>query len=178
MKVVGVSSTQGMEIVKSHQDLHHRKSFEKTQLGRLPPEILLHILRYIVPDCKDCFLQRDLLRLASVCKRLNQLTKLADFYREVKLSDECCPLPTPQVMGEILRRSGSKLKKIVCNFKCRDLLFVAVLQCRDTVQEINVTGTRFNRKCFGLSFGLKSGLRFHFDSDTCLNYQFLNFFFV
>ena len=25
-------------------------------------------------------------------------------------------------------------------------------------------------------FGLKNGLRFHFDSETCLNYQFLNIF--
>ena len=27
-------------------------------------------------------------------------------------------------------------------------------------------------KHFGLSFGLKNGLRFHFDSETCLNYLF------
>ena len=26
----------------------------------------------------------------------------------------------------------------------------------------------------GFSFGLKNGLRFHFDSVTCLNYPFLN----
>ena len=31
---------------------------------------------------------------------------------------------------------------------------------------------------FGLSFGLKNGLRFHFDSETCLNYKFLNIFSV
>ena len=31
---------------------------------------------------------------------------------------------------------------------------------------------------FGLSFGLKNGLRFHFDSKTCLNYPFLNIFLV
>ena len=30
-------------------------------------------------------------------------------------------------------------------------------------------GRRFNRKQFGLSFGLKNGLRFNFDSVTCLN---------
>ena len=39
-------------------------------------------------------------------------------------------------------------------------------------------GRRFNRKQFGLSFGLKNGLRFHFDSETCLNYPFLNIFLV
>ena len=36
-------------------------------------------------------------------------------------------------------------------------------------------GGQFNRKNFDLSFGLKNGLRFHFDSDTCVNYQVLNF---
>ena len=41
-----------------------------------------------------------------------------------------------------------------------------------------VTGTQFNRKFFGLSFGLKNGLRFHFDSATCLNYPFLSVFLV
>ena len=38
------------------------------------------------------------------------------------------------------------------------------------------SGARFNWKHFGLSFGLKNSLRFHFSSVTCLNYQFLNFF--
>ena len=37
-------------------------------------------------------------------------------------------------------------------------------------------GTRFNRNKIGLSNGLKNGLRFHFDSATCLNYQCLNIF--
>ena len=31
------------------------------------------------------------------------------------------------------------------------------------------SGRRFNRKKIGLSFGLKYGLRFHFDSETCPN---------
>ena len=30
-------------------------------------------------------------------------------------------------------------------------------------------GVPFNRNNFGLSFSLKNGLRFHFDSETCLN---------
>ena len=33
-------------------------------------------------------------------------------------------------------------------------------------------GGKFNRKVFGL----KSGLSFHFDSETCLNYKCLTFF--
>ena len=39
-------------------------------------------------------------------------------------------------------------------------------------------GWQFNRNNFGLSFGLKNSLRFHFDSLTCLNYPFFNFFLV
>ena len=31
---------------------------------------------------------------------------------------------------------------------------------------------------FGFSFGLKNGLRFHFDPETHLNYPFLNIFLV
>ena len=38
-------------------------------------------------------------------------------------------------------------------------------------------GTQFNRNIFVLSFGLKNGLRFNFDSETCLNYPFLNVFY-
>ena len=39
-------------------------------------------------------------------------------------------------------------------------------------------GRQFNRKTFGLSFGLKNGLRFHFDSKKCLNNPFLKIFLV
>ena len=33
-------------------------------------------------------------------------------------------------------------------------------------------------KKISLSFGLKNGLTVHFDSETCINYQFLNIFLV
>ena len=39
----------------------------------------------------------------------------------------------------------------------------------------SIPGAQFKSKNFGLSFGLKNSLRFHFESDTCLNYQFLSF---
>ena len=35
-------------------------------------------------------------------------------------------------------------------------------------------GRQHNRRIFGLSFGLKNGLRVRFNSETCLNNQFLN----
>ena len=39
-------------------------------------------------------------------------------------------------------------------------------------------GIQFNRNIFCWSFCLKNRLRFHFDSETCLNNPFLNVFFV
>ena len=73
-----------------------------------------------------------------MCRKFNELTKVADFYKEIKLSDECCSLPTPQVLAQMLNKSGSKLKKIVCSYKCEYLLYVAVANCRDTIREIHV----------------------------------------
>ena len=46
------------------------------------------------------------------------------------------------------------------------------------VRAFAAAGTQFNRNIFGLSFGLKNGLRFRFDSAKCLNYTFLNVFLV
>ena len=41
-----------------------------------------------------------------------------------------------------------------------------------------VAGRQFNRKVSGLSFGFKNGLRFHFGSETCLNYPCWDIFSV
>ena len=75
LTISGANTAECKEIMLFHKDLSHRKSFECTQFGRMPPEIMLKILGYVVQDCKKCFLQRDLLRVGSVCKKLNQLTK-------------------------------------------------------------------------------------------------------
>ena len=40
------------------------------------------------------------------------------------------------------------------------------------------SGSQFNRNIFGSSFGLKNRLRLRFESETCLNYPFLNIFLV
>ena len=96
--ISGVNSEELADIVQVHKRVIHRKIFEETRLGKLPPEIMLKILRYVTPDCRKCFRQRDLLRLGTVCKKLNQLTKTADLFREIRLTDECCPLPTVEVL--------------------------------------------------------------------------------
>ena len=104
MYMVGVDATEWEEFIPFHKYLKHSKNFEKTDLGRLPMEVLLKILGYVVTDCKDCFLQRDLLRLGMVCKKLNQLTKLPDFYKQIQLSDVCCPLPSSDVFDRMIGR--------------------------------------------------------------------------
>merc|ERR1711884_94396 len=104
----------------------------------MPPEIMLKILGYITPDCKKCFLQRDLLKLGLVCKEFKRLAESADFYKEINLIDECCPLPSNEALRAVLKNSGSKLRKIVCDYRCRDLLRIAVEECGDTIEEINV----------------------------------------
>ena len=110
------------EFMSTHKYSKHSKNFADTVLGRLPPEILLMILGYVVPDCKNCFRQRYLLNLGLVCKKLNQLTKAAEFYREVTLSAgslHCagslhyrCPIPELQDLDKMLATSGAKLKTI------------------------------------------------------------------
>ena len=62
----GVSEAEWVELLLVHKDLNHRNTFKETNLGKLPPEILLKILQYIIPDCKRCFIQRDLLKLGLV----------------------------------------------------------------------------------------------------------------
>ena len=61
-----------------------------------------------------------------------------ELYREIILTDLCCQLPSKQVFGKMVERSGSRLTKITCNFKCRDLLKSAVIHCGNSLQEIHV----------------------------------------
>ena len=49
---------------------------------------------------------------------------------------------------------------------------------RKEVAKFDAPGRQFNSKVSGLSFGLKNGLRFLFDPQTCQNYPFLNIFVV
>ena len=141
MDISGVNAEELTEMILVHKRVNHRKNFECTQLGRLPPEILLKILGYVVPDCEKCFLQRDLMRLGSVCKKLNRLTKTADLYKEIRLTDECCPLPTVEAFAAMMENSGSKMKRLRCNYKCRNLLSFALKRCGDVIEEIHVENT-------------------------------------
>ena len=140
MTVTGVSIEELAQVMSLHMDLNHRESFENTALGRLPIEILLKILRYVIPDSKKCFQQRSILKLGTVCKKFNELIKVSDLYREINLSGECecCPLPSKKVFEDLMDSSGSKLRRIKLNFEGRDLLFSAVLKCGNVLQEIHV----------------------------------------
>ena len=115
------------------------RSFEDTNLGRLPPEILLKILADVVPNCKECFRQRDLLKLCMVCKRLYQLTKTADLYREIRLTEKCCPLPSVNIFEAMLDVSGAQLRKVTFNLRSFEMLSRPVLEKRcNTIKEIEV----------------------------------------
>ena len=115
------------------------RSFEDTNLGRLPPEILLMILGYVVPNCKECFRQRDLLQLGMVCKRLYELTKTADLYREIRLTEKCCPLPSVNIFEAMLDVSGAQLRKVTFDPRSMEMLSHAVLEkCLNTIKEIEV----------------------------------------
>ena len=138
MDIRGMHAEEMTEILLVHNKFNHRKSFERTPLGKLPPEIMLKILGYVIPDCKKCFLQRNLMRLGLVCKKLNQLTKTADLYREVRLTDECCPLPTLATFASMIENSGAKMKRINCNYRCKDLLSVALQRWGDVIEQVHV----------------------------------------
>ena len=138
MDISGVDAEELTDFLLVHKRVKHRKSFECTPLGMLPPEIMLKILGYVIPDCRKCFLQRDLMRLGLVCKKLNQLTKTADFYMDIKMTDECCPLPPAEAFAMMIEKSGSKMKRIGCNYRSKDLLSVALQICGDVIEEIQV----------------------------------------
>ena len=63
---------------------------------------------------------------------------------------------------------------------CRNWSFCGGEECSSMFDAVAAashrTGGQFNRLIFGLSFCLKNGLRFRFDSETCLNYPFLEHF--
>ena len=52
----------------------------------------------------------------------------------------------------------------------------SISQISSSARRAPRTGRRFNGNIFGLSFGLKNGLRFEFDSEKCLNYPFYEHF--
>ena len=56
------------------------------------------------------------------------------------------------------------------------LLIVVVFLLSAVTCSCVSTGTKFNRKYFGSSYSMKMSLKFHFDSDTCVNYQLIDFF--
>ena len=102
-----------VEEVTEHMKLHmHSKHLN---LGSLPNKILVKIIGYVVPDCEDCFQQREILQLRSVSRRFLELVKTAGFYRDIKLG-YCGHHASPPISSvhKIIRTSGSQLKNIKC----------------------------------------------------------------
>ena len=120
----------------------------------LPHEILSKILSYIVPDCKNCFKQREILKLGRLCKRMNELVRDASLYKEMRLINSCCPLPSISNFCEIIDRS-TMFKRLECRadmgigWKEREFVLHAV-QGSDSM----------GKKCFLLEKCLEIGVTF------------------
>ena len=92
MAISGQDETELYQIMEGHKYAKHCKIFEETNLGRLPNEILLKIVHYAlagIDNSKTYLKQRNLFKLGSVCKRLNDLTRGAEFYRDITLTKFC-----------------------------------------------------------------------------------------
>ena len=108
VRVIGYDAEELTEMLKFHKHSKH------WNLGRLPNEILIKILGHVVPDCKECFRQREILRLGSVSKRFYELTRAAVLYRDINLT-HCDDHPTPPMtmIYRIIEASGPQLKKLL-----------------------------------------------------------------
>ena len=125
-------------LMKFHIDSNHGIRFEETNLGRLPPEILIMILQYMVIEDQNCFQQRYILRLGLVCKKLNEITKWPELYREVRLieyTDTACPTP---FFKKFIKSSGSQLRNILLHGKNTKLLTHTLKNCGNTLQHVIV----------------------------------------
>ena len=143
-KMIGEDTAELQEYMELHKASKHRKIFEYTVLGNLPTEILLKILGYVTPDCKDCFQQREIIKLGAVCKRLSELVKAPELYKEMRLISKCCPMPTRSLLLDIFQNRGSQLKRLIFRPPCYSLgdiataLCHAVETCGNVIQEIHV----------------------------------------
>ena len=63
----------------------------------------------------------------------------------------------------VLVKTGTSCSRITSKDECK----TAALELKAENQLPKLEGRRLNRNIFGLGFGLT--LRFHFDSETCLN---------
>ena len=120
--------------VREFMELH--KHSKHWNIGRLPNEILIKIFSYVVPNCKNCFQQREILKLASVCRRFNDLIRAPDLYRELKLG-YCMwdnhPPPPVSVLQKIIKSSGSQLRTVMIKIPDKDLFhtnghFIALIK--------------------------------------------------
>ena len=124
-------------LMKFHTDCKHGSRFEETNLGRLPLEILIKIIWYDMPESFECQ-QRYFLSLASVCKKLNEVIKCPELYRELNLP-ETRALSVP-FFKKMIRDCGSQLRKFTCGGKNERLLLPTLKKCGDTLREVHVNG--------------------------------------
>ena len=92
-------------LMKFHTNSKHGEIFEKTNLGRLPPEILLHILGYVVPSNKLWFQQQHKNRDQKQRERAQKLAFLA------QLNNSLFPEEDPLVPGTVLNTFKNCLER-------------------------------------------------------------------
>ena len=136
LMIIGVDAGRLMDY---HANAEHRISFGETGMGTLPDEILIKILGYLVPNCKVCFHNWDILKLGSVCKWLNRLIKAEGWYRTIlpKESSGCYWL-MPNEKSCSPRQTLPKLKEIITNTDYCYLL-------KQMLQDINIKYHLINR---------------------------------
>ena len=157
-----IMGNDSKNLMKFHIDSKHGVSFEKTNLGRMPPEILLRILGYVVPDCRTCFQQKYILELGSVCKKLNEIIKSPELYRELIHKDFLASFhsasnycnPAVEIVTERLSQSffekmiknhGSQLRKITFGEGKEKMILHSLKTRGDTIQEIYEIGIKHKK---------------------------------
>ena len=131
VKITGDNVDELRELMVGHKDLQHRESFEKTPLGRLPLEILTKIVGYAAAG--ECFQHH--LKLGLVCKRMDEVVKLANILKDIDLT--CCPLPPMTVFEEMLKNCGTQIK-VIWDINTVEYLYHALLKKGDGIQEISL----------------------------------------
>ena len=57
------------------------------------------------------------------------------------MTDECCQLPTLATFASMMETSGAKMKRIICNYRCKELLSFALQRWGDVIEQVHVENT-------------------------------------
>ena len=133
LKIIGDDASRLMD----YHDMSERISFEKTGLGKMPPEIMLIIIHYCNSRCMRNYPEKwTIMMLGSVCRKLNELIKNEGWYREIKLSWWHRPSLESAAFEEVITRSAAHLQTIRCGTETKEWLFYALKKRDNAIEEI------------------------------------------